>query len=180
MLQHQHTRTMSISYGIYCRPDCELTKDLEKNWSKVLVCISIKQGENCERFALSASYTTPDNHTKLQTRNLSKLSSFNVIYLMFFYLISMSEIVFQFSIDQAGKLALARSPMRVKIWPGEWETGLAKWNLYKLYKRLPSWGECQKNFVSQHVDTALTLILVQLLTIHSMHRTRQTAATVLT
>ena len=93
---------------------------------------------------------------------------------MFFYLISMSEIVFQFSIDQAGKLALARSPMRVKIWPGEWETGLAKWNLYKLYKRLPSWGECEINLVSQHVDTALTLILVQLLTIYSMHRTRQT------
>ena len=29
---------------------------------------------------------------------------------------------------QAGKLALARSPMRVKIWPGEWKTGLGKWN----------------------------------------------------
>ena len=25
---------------------------------------------------------------------------------------------------QAGKLALVRSPMRVKIWPGEWKTGL--------------------------------------------------------
>ena len=29
---------------------------------------------------------------------------------------------------QAGKLALARSPMRVKIWPGEWKTGLDEWN----------------------------------------------------
>ena len=30
--------------------------------------------------------------------------------------------------DQAGKLALARSPMQVKIWLGEWKTGLGKWN----------------------------------------------------
>ena len=29
---------------------------------------------------------------------------------------------------QAGKLALARSPMRVKIWQGECKTGLGKWN----------------------------------------------------
>ena len=29
---------------------------------------------------------------------------------------------------QAGKLALARSPMRVQIWPGEWKTGLGEWN----------------------------------------------------
>ena len=32
---------------------------------------------------------------------------------------------------QAGKLALARSPMRVKIWLGEWKTGLGKWNFVK-------------------------------------------------
>ena len=30
---------------------------------------------------------------------------------------------------QAGKLALARSPMRVEIWPREWKTGLGEWNL---------------------------------------------------
>ena len=30
--------------------------------------------------------------------------------------------------SQAGKLALARSPMRVKIWSGEWKTGLGEWN----------------------------------------------------
>ena len=29
---------------------------------------------------------------------------------------------------QAGKLALARSPMRVKIWSGEWKTGQGKQN----------------------------------------------------
>ena len=32
------------------------------------------------------------------------------------------------SLGQAGKLALARSPMRVKIWPGKWKTGLGEWN----------------------------------------------------
>ena len=29
---------------------------------------------------------------------------------------------------QAGKLTLARWPMRVKIWSGEWKTGLGEWN----------------------------------------------------
>ena len=39
--------------------------------------------------------------------------------------------------------------MREKIWPGEWKTGLGEWNLYRLYKRLSSSGECQKFLVSQ-------------------------------
>ena len=30
--------------------------------------------------------------------------------------------------EQAGKLALSRSTMRVHIWLGEWKTGLGKWN----------------------------------------------------
>ena len=30
--------------------------------------------------------------------------------------------------EQAGKLVLARSPMQVKIWLGEWKTGLGEWN----------------------------------------------------
>ena len=29
-------------------------------------------------------------------------------------------------VHQAGKLALARSPMRVKIWLGKWKTGLGE------------------------------------------------------
>ena len=28
----------------------------------------------------------------------------------------------------AGQLVHARSPIRVKIWSGEWKTGLDKWN----------------------------------------------------
>ena len=35
--------------------------------------------------------------------------------------------IFYTLINQAGKLALARSPMRVKIWPGKWKTGLDEW-----------------------------------------------------
>ena len=29
---------------------------------------------------------------------------------------------------QTGKLVLARSPMRVKYWLGEWKRGMGKWN----------------------------------------------------
>ena len=53
------------------------------------------------------------------------------------------------NISQAGKLALTHSPMRVKIWPGEWKTCLGNGILYRVYKRLPSSGECRKIFVSQ-------------------------------
>ena len=53
---------------------------------------------------------------------------------------------------QAGKLALARLPMRVKIWLDECKTGLGKWNFVEaIYKTLPSSGECQKILVSQPV-----------------------------
>ena len=42
--------------------------------------------------------------------------------------------------------------MRVKIWPGKWKHAWASGILYRLYKRLPSSGECQKILVSQPED----------------------------
>ena len=62
---------------------------------------------------------------------------------------------------QAGKLALALSPMRVKIWPGEWKTGLGEWNFVsRLYKRLPSSCEYQKILVSHPADDKSVLVQV--------------------
>ena len=59
--------------------------------------------------------------------------------------------------EQAGKLVLARSPMQVKIWPGKWKQAWASGILYRLYKRLPSLGECQIFLVSQPAEEYMHL-----------------------
>ena len=48
---------------------------------------------------------------------------------------------------QAEKLALGRLPMRVKIWLGEWKTGLGEWNfVYSVgyIRHYPVWVSAKK------------------------------------
>ena len=47
---------------------------------------------------------------------------------------------------QAGKLALARSPMWVKNWLGEWKTGLGEWNFVKAIEETTQSMQVPKNF----------------------------------
>ena len=46
---------------------------------------------------------------------------------------------------QAGKLALTRLPMRVKIWLGEWKTGLGEWNFVYAIQEITQFGQVPKN-----------------------------------
>ena len=75
---------------------------------------------------------------------------------------------------QAGKLALARSPMRVKFGQTSGKQAWASGILYRLYERLPSSGEYQKILVSQPVTALLSWHvqnggLIRSLSYHTLH-----------